>query len=1119
MRCSKCGAENREGRKFCAKCAASLARLCPQCGAANEPGEDFCGECAAALVQPPAAISKNRPNPLVKVIETPTPETLEGERKTVTALFADIKGSTELMEDLDPEEARAIIDPALRLMIEAVQRYEGYVVQSTGDGIFALFGAPVAHEDHPQRALYAALRMQEDLRHYGGKLQAEGRAPIEIRVGVSTGEVVVRSIATGAAKLEYTPIGHTTNLASRLQSLARTGSIVVSEATRKLCEGYFVLKPLGATRVKGVGEPVEVYEATGFGPLRTRLQRAVGRGLTKFVGRLREMDALKRALELAKSGHGQVVAAMAEPGVGKSRLFHEFKAASQSGSMVLEALSASYGKASAYLPVIDLLLSYFRIASDDDLRTRRERVTGRVVALERDLEDTLPFLFSLLGIIEGDDPLAQMDGQIKKRRTLEAIKRIVLRESLNQPLIIIFEDLHWIDQQTQEFLNLLVDSVGPAKILLLVNYRPEYSHQWSSKTYYTQLRLDPLGHESAEGMLSALLSDGEELVALRRFVIERTEGNPFFIEEMVQTLFDEGALTRNGVVKLTRPLNELKIPSTVQAILASRIDRLPSDAKELLQTLAVLGRQFELRLLQSVTQKPHKELEVVLAKLQAGEFIYEQPARRDIEYVFKHALTQEVTYNSVLIERRRKLHEQAAAAMESLYADRLEDCLSELARHYGHSRNTRKALEYISLAGEQAVRLAAYSEAIAYFLSALELLDSLPNDAARLQLEFPLRMALGAIFMATEGFANGRAEAAYERALEICRASDNNAQLFRSLRGLWLVRLARGELATAREIAEQLLNLAEAQRDPGLFVEAHYATGFTIFFLGELAQACAHLERSISLYDPSNHRSHTVMFGFDPKIACLADLAVALCISGYPDSGLAKAREALVIARGVQHPYNLAMALLWMSWVFVCRREGEAALEFADATAEVAAAHGFPGFMAMTRIMRGGALLERGESEQGNGSLREGLAAYTATGTNAGQVFGLTVLATSCLKLGSTDRAATALAEAFTRVDQAGEHYYEAEMYRVKGELLLKQDGSDAERARDCFEKATAIARTQGAKSLELRATMSLARLLRDTGRRDEAHAMLAEIYNWFTEGFDTADLIDASALLDELSP
>jgi class 3 adenylate cyclase len=546
MRCSKCRCENPADNNFCARCGNSLAQLCAKCGAENSPSSNFCGKCGASLAKHESAASgipaaRKSAADIRVVAEEAETSALDGERKTVTALFADIKGSTELMEDLDPEEARAIIDPALKVMIEAAHRYEGYVVQSTGDGILALFGAPVAHEDHPQRALFAALRMQEELHSYSAKVVADGGMPIEGRVGVNTGEVVVRSITTGAGQTEYTPIGHTTNLASRMQVVAPTGSIAISEQTRKFVEGYFALKPLGPTRVKGVSEPVNVYEVTGLGPLRTRLQRSAGRGLTKFVGREREMEALKHAAELARQGHGQIVAAMAEPGVGKSRLYFEFKATSQSGWMVLETFSISHGKASAYLPVLDLLHGYFKITSEDDPRTRREKVNGKVLTLDRTLEDAVPYLFSLLGIVEGADPLAQMDGQLKKRRTLEAIKRILLRESLNQPLMVIFEDLHWIDEATQEFLNLLADSLGTAKLLLLVNYRPECSHKWNSKTYYTQLRLDPLGKESADEMLTALLGDGKDLIPLKRLIIERTEGNPFFMEEIVQVLLDEGA--------------------------------------------------------------------------------------------------------------------------------------------------------------------------------------------------------------------------------------------------------------------------------------------------------------------------------------------------------------------------------------------------------------------------------------------------------------------------------------------------------------------------------------------------------------------------------------------------
>ena len=704
MRCLACKSEGAAGRRFCADCGAPQSLRCPKCNAESLPGKLFCADCGTSIAGA-AAPSPERPAPQaaersVRASEDAS-ELITGERKVVTVLFADIKGSMELIEDLDPEEARAIVEPALKLMMGAVLHYGGYVVQTTGDGIFALFGAPVVHEDHPQRALYAALRIQEELKRYSDRIRAEGRLPMQGRVGVNTGEVVVRSLSIGDGQTEYTPIGHSTSLAARLQALAPVGSIATTQALRQVCEGYFVFNDLGPTRVKGVSELVNVYEVTGIGPLRTRLQRSAGRGLSRFVGRDREMAALKSAAQQALAGHGQIVAAMADAGTGKSRLFFEFLASSRSGWRVLETFSVSHGKASACLPLIDMLHGYFGIDATDGGRKRREKVVGRLAILDRSLEDSLPYLFGLLGIIDGEDPLLQMDERLRMRRTLEAIKRILLRESLNQPVMVIFEDLHWIDEQTQEFLNLLADSIGTVKLMLLVNYRPEYSHPWNRKSYYTQVRLDPLGNESAWEMLTALLGSGEPLAALKRLIIEKTEGTPFFMEEMVQVLFDDGTLVRSGEVKLTRALSELKIPTSVQAILAARIDRLPADAKELLQTLAIIGREFPLTLVAALTAAPPDDLERLLNDLQLGEFIYEQPVVGDTKYIFKHALTQDVAYNTVLMGRRKALHERIGGVLEALHPDSIDDHLVELAHHYGRSGNVDAGMQYLTHAGRQ----------------------------------------------------------------------------------------------------------------------------------------------------------------------------------------------------------------------------------------------------------------------------------------------------------------------------------------------------------------------------------------------------------------------------------
>jgi predicted ATPase len=536
---------------------------------------------------------------------------------------------------------------------------------------------------------------------------------------------------------------------------------------------------------------------------------------------------------LAREGHGQVVAAMGDPGVGKSRLFFEFKAIARSGCLVLEAYSVSHGKASAYLPVIDLLKSYFEIMPEDDERKRREKVAGKIVILDRTLEDTLPYLYSLLGISESDGPLAALDPQTRRRRTLEAIKRILTRESLSRPLIVIFEDLHWIDSETQALLNLLVDGIATARILLLVNYRPEYHHPWGSKTYYSQLRLDPLGREGAQELLTALMGDDESTLPLKRLIIERTEGNPFFMEEIFQSLVEQGVLARNGAVKLVKPLNEIRVPATVQAILASRIDRLPAAEKELLQTLAVLGREFSAGLIKRVAGKSDDELERMLSALQLAEFIYEQPAMGDVEYTFKHALTLEVAYNSVLAERRRLLHERAAQAIEALFTDRLEDHLTELAHHFDRSGNIPKAVEYLGRTGARAAQQAAHSEAIGYFTRAVELLRRSPDGAARDSRELDLQMALSWSLVVARGYRpSPERESALVRAWELCERLGENAKLMEALVALAHLGFNRRDYGLARKLAERVLAMAEQAKAPTMLAGAHYVLGAVRFATG-----------------------------------------------------------------------------------------------------------------------------------------------------------------------------------------------------------------------------------------------------------------------------------------------
>ena len=1112
MLCPQCRSENSEDARFCEQCGAKLELACPACGAPVNRSARFCKKCGTQIG---GASTSARAQPSVVTVgaERADSEAIEGERKTVTALFADIKGSTELMRDLDPEEARSIVDPVLHLMMAAVHRYGGYVAQSTGDGIFALFGAPVAHEDHPQRALHAALAMQEELRRYADRLRNEGKIPVEARVGVNTGEVVVRTIETGG-HTEYTPVGHVTNLAARMQTAAPAGSIAASEATQRLCEGYFEFRTLGPTAVKGLNAPVEVYEVVRVGPLRTHFQLAARRGLTQFVGREREMAAMAGALEQARAGHGQIVAAVGEAGAGKSRLMYEFKATIPDGCKVLEAYSVSHGKASAWLPVIELLKSYFEIADEDDDSRRSEKVEAKVRGLDPALAETLPYILSLLGIAGAGASLAMMDAQIRRRRTLEAVKRIIIRESLKQPLVVIFEDLHWIDAETQELLDLLVDSVASARILMLVNYRPEYHHEWGNRACYTQLRLDPLGGQSADEMLHALLGGDASLHSLKRLIIEKTQGNPFFIEEIVRALVEQGVLVRNGATRLTKPLTEIHVPPTVHGILASRIDALPASEKGLLQTLAVIGKDFPLNLVKHITASPDDRLEPMLKGLQAGEFIYEQPALGEAEYTFKHALTQEVAYNSVLMERRRLLHERTGEAIEALFKDRIDDHLTELAHHYSRTANTRKAVEYLFRAGSQAEARLAYSEAVTRFSSALEFLKQLPDDAERARQELSVQSALGSSLANAKGWAAAELEPVYARVRELCAQIRDPALAFRSLYGQWLMRWWKLELHNALELADEILAVAEDAKAPTMFLAGNAARGATLICLGELVSANEHLEKALAVVDL---RQPLPVELEATRLGSFFFLYFALYGLGYPDRAWAKSREMLEVAQRSSVPYVLAQASCFAAAHHLTRGDNTAAQRCAEEAMARTEKMGLASFSAGATTWHGAALIAQGRYEEGIAGMHRGISAWRAAGGTP-RTWEFSLLASGLGRIGRPEEGLQVVEEGFASAAKTGEQLGSPWLHHVKGELLLARNPSDVAKAELCFRTAIEIARRQSARSPELRATTSLARLLAKQGRRDEARAMLSEIYGWFTEGFDTADLKDAKALLDELN-
>jgi predicted ATPase len=1013
-------------------------------------------------------------------------------------------------------------------------------VQSTDDGVFALFGAPIAHEEHPQRAIHAALRMQAGMHAYAAELRANGRAPIEIRVGINTGEVVVRSIRTNERNVEYTPIGHTTNLASRLQTIALTGAVVISGGTERLVAGYFKLKPMGPVKIRGVSEPVEIYEVTGLGRLRTRLQASTMRGLSRFIGRGAELARIRSALEIAKSGRGQMIAVRGDAGVGKSRLFYEFKETVRASCLVLEAYGVSHGANAAYIPVIELLNDYFGIVAEDEPRRRRERVIGNLLTLERTLEETLPYLFGLLGINEGPDPNVQMDALMKHRRTLEAIARIIEREGRNQPVIFVVEDLHWLDSASIALIDLMADRLcstadktgdktgftrdktgftadktGDGPILMMVNYRPEYAHRWGGRPYFSELMLEPFGREAAGELLRALLggaprADGA-LGELERLIAELTAGNPLFIEEIVRALFEQGILARDGeAVVIARPLIEAKIPPTIEGIIASRIDRIPAAHKELIQTLAVAGRELHLGLVRMVAGMPEAELTRMLAELERGGFIYEEPAAAgEIGYSFKHALTQEVAYNSILTERRRMTHQRIAAGIEAICGGRVDDYVAELAHHYGRSGNASKAAEYLRRAAAQAAERSAYAEAVEYLRAGLKAIEQLPAGAEREQRELELTAALGQYLIPTAGPGAAEVKEAFERARQLCEKLGDSVQLFWIVYGLQFFYMLRLEIGPARELGERQMAVAERAGDPGMIAAACVALAQTCMLAGEFQATRELCEKGLAI--PRVGAGFAFDVG-DPWTMMMSLLASALMVLGYPEQAAAWGARALAACRK-SGTHAIAIVYNSTTQMRLRGRYSAIALELADAMLALAREQGFSMWAAQALSMRGEALIQLGRVAEGIAALVEGATAYATTGATAG-LWRLTLAE----GYGMTGRAAEGLeivGEVSEYTRRGGIGISEAEMNRVTGELHLAigAPGAEAEAERS-FRAAIETARRQSAKLFELRAVLELAPLLERQGREAEARALVEDIVSRFSEGVDLPQLNEARALL-----
>jgi class 3 adenylate cyclase/tetratricopeptide (TPR) repeat protein len=1016
---------------------------------------------------------------------------LEGERKQVTVLFADLKGSTELIGDLDPEAAQRLLDPALQHMMDAVHRFEGTVNQVLGDGIMALFGAPVAHEDHAVRACYAGLAMQAAMRRYAEEVRRSHGLEMQARVGLNSGEVVVRAIGNDL-HMDYSAVGQTTHLAARMEQLATPGSIRLTAATLRLAEGLVQVNTLGRFPVKGLPEPVEVFELMGASAMRRRLQASAARGLTHFVGRQQELAVLQQALERAGAGHGQVVAVVGEAGVGKSRLVYEFIHAHYTpGWLVLESASVSYGKATPYFPVLDLLKHYSHVEEHDDTRAIRAKVTGQVLTLDPALQDAVPALLALLDALPEDSPFLQVDPSQRRQRTLDALKRVFLRESQEQPLLLVFEDLHWIDSETQVLLNSLIESLLSARLLLLVNYRPEYHHGWDGKTHYTQLRLDPLPPVSTDEFLQALLGADTSLKPLTQLLIARTEGNPFFLEESVRALVETGALVGEPTTyRLAQTLPTIQVPATVHAVLAARIDRLPPTAKRLLQTAAVIGTEVSFPLLAAIADLPDPELHGHLTHLQTAEFLYETRLFPELAYAFKHALTHEVAYSSLLHERRRVLHARIVEALEALAPDRLTEQVERLAHHALGGEVWDKAQAYCRQAGEKAMRRSAHREAMGYYERALSALSHLPETRAMREQAVDLRLAL--VWTPHTPSGDFGPNLAYLREAEaLAEALDDPHRLGQVALFLAFHFRVIGAYDQAIAAAQRTLAFATASGEVVLHALAHHYLGVAYQAQGDYPRAMDYFGQAVASLDGVQRYERFGQWML-PAVQSRNLLAMIHAELGAVAQGVALGAEGLRIAEAVAHPWSLMFVYHGVGLLFLRQGDVRQALPRLERAVRICQEADLLNWYPRMAAALGAAYTLAGRIADAMPLLTQAMAQSLAMGSVQFEVlYGL--------PLGEAQMLTGRLEEAYVLADRTLEHARrrqersnQAYALRLLGDIAAHREPPESEQAEPYYRQALALAEELGMRPLQAHSHHGLGTLYAATGQREQARTELS---------------------------
>ena len=1110
MQCPRCQQAGPLDAQFCPECGTKLAPICAHCGTTNAPGHKFCKQCGQPIATvPQEAAGRSREAPAA-----------EAERRQLTVMFCDLVGSTALSERLDPEDMRDIVRRYQEVCAEITRRFEGHVAQYLGDGVLVYFGHPVAHEDDSQRAVRTGLGIVGALEKLNARLLAERDLRLAVRVGIHTGLVVVGQMGAGG-KYEHLALGETPNLAARLLAVAEPDTVVISETTHRLTCGFFACRDLGMHTLKGVSMPMRAYRVLGEGPAQSRLEVTTATGLTPLVGREQEVGLLLGRWEQARDGLGQVVLLAGEAGIGKSRLVEVLKEhVTKASHARWECRCSPYYQDSALYPVIDLFQRALRLSREESPEEKLEKIERGLAEYSLATHEAVSLWASLLSVPLSDRyPALTVTPQRQRQKTLEAILALLLALASRQPLLLIVEDLHWVDPSTLELLTLILDQVPTSSIMVLFTFRPDFHPPWGQRAHVTPLTVARLTRTQTE-LLVARVATAKALPAVvLEQIVAKTDGVPLFVEELTKMVLESGLLRdRDGRYELTGPLPALAIPATLQDSLMARLDRLAT-VKDVAQLGATLGRSFSYELLRAVSPMVEPTLQETLRRLVEAELLYQRGIPPQATFIFKHALIQEAAYQSLLKSRRQQFHQRIAQVLLEQFTETPETQPELLAHHYTEAGLLEDAIRYWQRAGERAFRRGANAEAIAHLNRGLAMLNDLPDGPERVGREFDLQAARGAVLMTTKGYAAPEVEQTYLRSLELARRTGNPSQLFAAEWGLFWFSMLRAEVRKCQQGGEELVRLAESTGDPGLLVQAHNSRGQNLYYLGDLPAARHHLERAIAICDPREHRSHDIRRGqLKTVIANREHAALVLWCLGYPAQALERSREALALGQTEAQPLGRAYALGFATMLHQQRREGQAAQVQAEAMVALSREHGLTFWLAMATFRLGAAFALTGRLEDGIAKMREGLDAWRATGAELERPYRLAVLAQAYGRLGQAEAALGLLDEAFTAVKVTGEGVWEAELHRLKAESLLAQADENRQEAEAALLQAIAVARGQQAKSLELRSATSLGRLWQLRGKREDARRIVSEVYGWFAEGLDTKDLQEAKALLDQLS-